>query len=358
MRNGEAFGRLSVPRPDGGLGLGTRSFLPLAIIVILTAAAINAGLAQNPPPSGVLISLTSDRSELTVGDPVTLTIGVLHTENQAVVLPRIGPEWGPFEVQSQTAAQTISNGDGTRTTFQELQVTLFAPGEFETPNVPITVRNPDGSMEEVFSNYVRLTVTPVLAGPDEQLKDIRSPAHLSMPFWEQPAVLISAALAGLALLAVVSYVLYRRSRHPEALPELAPDPRTPWEVAAQELDRIAELDLPGRGNLKGHYTLVSGVLRVYVGATNLGDGVLVNASDMSTEEIVAAIWQSPLDHRNARLVVELLREADLVKFANQAPSVSRAHEAVAQVRDVLEATRPARAETARAGRPAGWRTTT
>ena len=340
MRNGEALGRLSFAQRERAMGLGTRSLIQLAIAVILFVAAIDTALAQNPPPSGVLISFTSDRSELTVGDPVTLTLGVLHAEDQAVVLPKVGPEWGPFEVRSQTATQTISNGDGTKTTFQQLQVTLFATGEFETPDAPITIRHPDGSVEEVFPTPVRLTVDSVLTGADEELKDIRPPADLYTPFWEQPAVLILGALAVLAAVAVSGYLIYHRSRRSQAAPEPVSDTRAPWEVAAEELDRIVRLDLPGRGDLKEHYTLVAGLLRAYLGTTFLRDESSMDATEMSTQEINAGIWHTSLDHGNARLVIELLQEADLVKFANYVPSASRAHEAVGQVRNILVATQP------------------
>ena len=182
---------------------GASQFEPpslLAIVAVLSVAAIGTALAQNPAPSGILTSLTSDRPELTVGAPVTLTLGVMHAHDQAVVLPGIGPEWGPFEVLSHTTAQTISNGDGTKTTFRQFRVTLFATGEFETPDLPIAIRRPDGIVEEVFPTPLRLTVKSVLTGPDEQLKDIRSPADLSTPFWERPAIIAMGALAALVAL--------------------------------------------------------------------------------------------------------------------------------------------------------------
>ena len=109
----------------------------------------DTALAQNPPPAGILISFTSDRSELTVGDPVTLTLGVMHSEDQAVVLPGIGPEWGPFEVWSQTAAQTISNGDGTKTTFQQLQVTLLRRANSRHP----MRRSPSATLTAAWRKY-------------------------------------------------------------------------------------------------------------------------------------------------------------------------------------------------------------
>ena len=60
---------------------------------------------------------------------------------------------------------------------------------------------------------------------------------------------------------------------------------------------------------------------------------------MSTEEITARIGQSALDHGITGLVIELLQEADLVKFANYEPTVAGANEAVVRVRSIIEATR-------------------
>ena len=81
-------------------------------------------------------------------------------------------------------------------------------------------------------------------------------------------------------------------------------------------------------------------MRTYLQATYLRDTDRMHATDMSTEEIRAAIGQSSLDNRNARLVDELLVEADLVKFANFAPPVSQAYEAVGRVRNFVAATKP------------------
>lgn len=191
---------------------------------------------------------------------------------------------------------------------------------------------------------MQLTVNSVLSSPNDALKDLRPPADLATPLWEQPIVVVLIVIVALGLLGIAAFVLHRRSRRVGEPPVATPDLRTPREVAAEELDRIASLDLPGRGDLKEHYTLVAAVLRRYLGATYLQDTGGLNADDMSTEEIAAAIWQSALDLNNARLVIELLREAELVKFANHEPDPARANEATVQVRNIVEATRPPAAQ--------------
>ena len=159
-------------------GLGLRAWVLWTAAALMTALAPGAAAAQEGPNSGVRISFTADRAALTVGDIVNLTLEVTHPADHVVVVPRLGPEWGPLEVISQTPAQTESNLYGTETTRQVIEVTLFAPGTFETPTLSMSVRGPEGRVERVFTSPVQLTVSSVLSGADEELKDIRPPADL------------------------------------------------------------------------------------------------------------------------------------------------------------------------------------
>ena len=333
-------------RAGSGVSRGRAlAFLLFALAFSTTGVAVDAAMAQSGPPSGVRISLTGDRSELTVGDVATLSIVVSHPADLAVTIPRLEPEWGPFEVREQTAVQTISADDNMQTIAKQFRVALFAPGDFETPSLPISVRSPDGSVSQVYPSPLRLTVKSVLSSSDDQLKDILPPADLSTPLWRQPAALAVVALAVLALLGVSAYYFYRRSYPRNALPDVVVDTRSPWEIAVQELDVISRLDLPGSGDSMGHYTRVAEVLRTYLSATCLRNSDRVKAVDMSTEEIGTAIRQSSLDHGNASVALELLQEADLVKFANYAPAASRAYEAAGQVQNLVDETRHSFGET-------------
>ena len=325
------------------VGAGTlkfRHWIPWATALVLTVGVPGTAFAQEAPTSGVRTSFTADRAELTVGDIVTLTLEVTHSAEQVVVLPRLGAKWGSFEVRSQTPARTVSNGDGTETTRQHLRVTIFAPGTFETPDLPVSVRSPDGAVEQASPPPVRLTVKSVLSGSDEQLRDIRPPSDLSIPLWKQPFARAMAALATLAALGLVGYILHRRSPRRAPLPVPVADTRTPWEVAVQELDRIERLDLPGDGNFVEHYGLASRVTRTYIYAMYLADVSRQDATDMTTDELGVAISRSSLDRKNARLAVGLLLKADLVRFSNYTPSVSEAYEDLVQARDIVDGTRP------------------
>ena len=320
-----------------GTGSWGRSYLLVA--VALSVIAVAAAPAQTGLPPGVRVSLVADPTELTVGDLATISLIVSHPEDFTVVIPRLQRDWGSFEVRAQTSVQTVSLRDGIRTVAKQFRVRLFAPGTFETPDISVSVRGPDGTVVQVSPSPAQLIVNSVLASPDEELKDLRPPADLSTPFWERTVVLVLIVVAVLTIAAGTAFHLYRRSRRADRPVAAMPDLRTPWEIAIQELDRIARLDLPASGEVKEHYTLVSATLRTYLGASYRRDAGGRNVEEMSTEEIAASIGQSALDDANARLVVELLQEADLVKFANYEPTVAGAYEAVVRVRSIIEATR-------------------
>lgn len=318
----------------------SRVWLVLLLVAALSVAAVDSVRAQDAPPLGIRVSFVADRSELTVGDVVTLSLVIAHPADLVVVVPRLEREWGPFEVRDQTSVQTISVDGGIRTIAKQFRVTLFEPGDFETPVLPITVRGPDGSVQQIEPAPVQLAVNSVLSGSGDELKDLRPQADFTTAFWDRPIVLIIGALIILVILGATGYFLYRRSGRTETSAAIEVDTRSPSEVAIQELDRIARLDLPANGDLKEHYTLVSGALRTCLGSAFLRGEDQANVADMSTEEIGTAVRQSSLDSGNAREIIELLQEADLVKFANYVPPASRAYQAAGQARALVEAMPP------------------
>ena len=319
---------------------GLRAWLSLTLAAVLAAGALGIAHAQDAGLSDIRVTLVADRSELTVGDPIALTLEVTHPHDHVVVMPRLAPEWGVFEVRRQTSASIAENGDGTRTTGQQLELTLFAPGEFETPDLPLSIRLPDGSVERLFPTPVRLTVVSVLSGDDETLRDIRAPADFSTPLWELLyfRVLLANVVAAV-ILATLGLTFYRRARRSHDTPVPSVQYRAPREVAFEELDRIESLNLLRDGRLKDHYALVSRALRVYIQSEHLGDMSTVDAVDMTTDEIGAALGSSTLSYENTVEVVDLLTEADMVKFANEVPSASQALEAVARARRFVEDTK-------------------
>ena len=81
--------------------------IALALLIVAVPAQAEEGLPA---------TLASDREQLTVGDPVELTLEVNHPAGYQVIIPQLEGTWGDLEVRSQsperarTAARLIAPG--------------------------------------------------------------------------------------------------------------------------------------------------------------------------------------------------------------------------------------------------------
>ena len=301
-------------------------FGSLMVAVMLAMIAFPVKAAE-----GIEVTLTASQSELTVGDPVELTLKVDHPAGYQVIIPKLEGSWGPFEVQDQSQATTVSNDDGTETTVQTITVTLFDLGAFETPALPLTISDSMGNVLEETTPRVSLTVVPTLAEDDTTLKDIRPQVGMKLPSvlpWVMGGVLLAAALAG------GGWWLYRRWRGDSLFGPVI-DNRPPYQVAFDELDRIDGLKLPEKGRFKEHYTLVTDCLRVYIETQ-----FHVHAFDRTTTELQRSLGQSTMVLDHVRGLIDLFQESDLVKFAKLTPDLESARQLIDQARTLVDLTRP------------------
>jgi len=300
---------------------------PLMMALVLAVMALPAWAVE-----GIQVTLTASQSELTVGDPVQLTLEVNHPAGYQVIVPQLEGNWGPFEVQGQSPTTTVANDDGTETTYQTITVTLFDLGTFETPGLPLTISDGTGAIVEEMTPPVTLSVIPTLAEDDSILKDIRPQKGMKVPSalpWLMGGLLVAVVLAG------GGWLLYRRWRDGSFFTPVI-DNRPPYQVAFDELDRIHALRLPEKGRFKEHCTLVTDCLRTYIEKQ-----FHVHAFDRTTTELQASLRGSTMATDHVRPFIDLFMESDLVKFAKLTPEVESAYQLTDQARTLVDLTRPA-----------------
>lgn len=298
--------------------------LAALLLLILTVSTGQAWAAE-----GIEVRLTPERKELTVGDPMQLTLEVSHPAGSQVIIPQLGETWGNFEVRGQSPASTVANNDGTLTTRQTVDVTLFDLGEFETPPWSLTIRDGVGQISEEAIPTVTLMVVPTLDPEDNELRDIKPQAGLAVPApwpWIAGRLLLAAALA------VAGWWAYRRWR---GQPFLAPavDTRSPRQVACDELARIEGLGLLERSLFKEYYTLVTDCLRTYL-EQQFGLPVF----ERTTSELRILFRGSELAPEHSRRFLDLFAESDLVKFAKFRPGLETARALLGEARDLVAVT--------------------
>jgi len=304
-----------------------RKLLLIPLILIFTLIAAGSAAAQEDVSVDASIAVVP--GEFTVGDPISLELVVNHPADSHVILPDMETEWGSFIVQSQSAPNSITNANGSKTTTQTMDVRLFAPGEFLTPAVPITVATSDGQLVDVIVDPIPVSITSILVEGDEALRDIKPQAEL--PYLTILPWAITAVV--LALVAIVVIWLVRRRRTAAAAPWI--DPRLPHEVALERLDRIENLGLPNEGRYKEHYTMLSDCVRIYVERA-----FHIPVMERTTSEIQKDIKRTTITSAISRQFLSLLDESDLVKFSEFTPDVISARQALQLGRLIVVETTP------------------
>jgi hypothetical protein len=299
------------------------AFFAIALLILLAGRTWADGEVQG--------SLIPDRAELTVGDPVRLTLEVSHPAGFQIIIPKLEQAWGDLEVRGQSQATTEANADGTETTRQIIEVTLFSPGEFETPELSLTISNGSGQVSETTVPAISLNVVPTLAEDDNELRDIKPQAALQIPAvwpWFVGGLLLAVTTA------IIGWWAYRRWR---GEPFLAPfvDNRPPWQVALDELVRIGRLGLVEERRFKEYYTLVTDSLRTY-----LENQFELRVFDRTTSQLKPGLRQSDLAPEYTRRFLDLFTWSDMVKFAKFTPDPAMAHQVLAEAQALVEQTRP------------------
>jgi hypothetical protein len=286
------------------------------------------------------VVLREEAKPFTVGDRITLRLEVKHPAGTKVELPQLEEEWGNFEVIEQTTPETTRSSDGTAITGKNIVISLFEPGQYETPRLLVTHQKEDGSVEELAAPIIPLEIQSVLVEGDTELRDLKPQAILPVPpLW--PWLLAAFMALSLVLGAVVGtgLWLYHRRRKREMLLDLPPgpviDPRPPEVIAYAELDRIAALDLPAQNQIKEHYSLVTDCLRHYIEGR-----YQIPALEQTTSELKTSFSIALIASEIVRKFLNIFQEGDLVKFARYRPQPQDAYSLLDRARNLIRTTTP------------------
>lgn len=295
----------------------------LILIPVLAALAVFAGAVSAQTSASADLHLISDAEVLTVGDPLTFELSVAHPHGTQAVFPQLEAIWGDFELIGQSAPQSAEN-NAAITTVQQIEATTFAPGEFVPPPVVVAIYDSTGNVTNVSAEAAPVTITSVLIEGDAELRDIKPQATLPLvPLW-------AWAIGGIVLVGLAAIWLFRRLRQGRTVAQLPP-----YEEALATLDAIAAQDLPGKAAYKAYYTGVTDTVRRYV-ERRYGLPML----ERTTDEIRHTLIDSEIQTTQQLALINMLTDADLVKFAKVTPDNASARQLMTDARLFVEATRP------------------
>jgi hypothetical protein len=254
------------------------------------------------------------------------------------IVPEAGGDvtWGPLRPRL-TKRRPSPNPPFSDTLEIEATVQVFRLGATTLPGLAFQ-NQADGGREVQRLPQVRLDVVSVLTAADSNadLRPVRGP--IGAPWWER--VPWAWVLGGLAVLALIisGVVARRRRRTPPAVTAPALDPA---REALARLEALRRKRLPERGAFADHAFELTSIVRRFLEATaqtpRPGD---------TTTELLRRLEAATLPPEDLRLLVELLRAWDRVKFARVPSSVAEAQRAESAVESMLRRRVPAPSERA------------
>ena len=188
-------------------------------------------------------------------------------------------------------------------------------GPWKTGELSLSYIDKEGKNQVLTTDPVSLTVTSNLGDrPAEvELKPIQGIIP-TRPLWLKYLPWAAGLLGILLIMSVLLWWNKRgRGEKPPVIPQIPPHIRAKKEIEELDAQRFFE-----KGHAKRFYFRFSEILRRYLGSLRGFPAV-----ELTTEEIARCI-----DREQDRGLLALLRQADLVKFADRVPAPARKEEEV------------------------------
>ncbi len=269
-----------------------------------------------------------------MGDLITLTLSLSSEPQIAVRLPEAGSriaglrivddgEEGPKMVDNRTVQKKWYK-------FQPDSV-----GSYIIPALSVTYTDARGAQQELKSAQLFIEVKSVLkdknAGATGEIRDIKPLQEIP---WSPGQPLIYGALMVLLLFAGGVFLFYFLGKKKNQLPA----PPDPAHIRAfEELEQLSREQLLERGIVREYYFRLSEIFRRYIERR-----FHIPAVERTTEEIMPDILN--LQECGSALKAEMreiLRYADLVKFARFCPDRNTSDNDYRKVVRVIEETKEA-----------------
>ncbi len=296
--------------------LKTAVFSVYLAVISLVVALVPGAEVRAAEPAGTL-SAAFDKKSAPVGDVATLTL--------SYQLPEGGKPADPPAVGGLEHLTILGRDVGPgRIAFRVLADQLET---LKTGAITLAWQDKAAKPQKLYANSVSLQVVSVLGEkpaeaqlrPPQDIVPVRPPWLRYLP-WGLGVLGLLLAAAGLY------WWLKRRKRHLEIAARKEP----PHLWATREIERLEAQKVFEKGKVKEYYFRLSEVLRRYLEAIRG-----FPAAESTVEEISRYVHEE----KDRQLLV-LLRQADLVKFADDTPTAARKDDEVRAALAYIRATAP------------------
>lgn len=282
-----------------------------------------------------------------IGMPAEMQIVVKTSPGNQIEFPLFETQLTQDIEVLDPASIDTSASEGMEVFTRKVQITGWDSGMFMIPPLTFIQTSIDGKKDSLFSRPAFLEVTTVALDSSDEYRDIKSPEEVPYIFAEfKELVFLGLGIA--VLLGVLFFFLIRWLNRKKQEPD--PKPKQPiipaHVIALKELEQLRSEGLWQKGNYKGYHSRLTEIVRGYIERR-----MQINALEMTTAEVIASMRRAGLDRKAPVDELEqILRLADLVKFAKEKPLADENERAFALALQFVEETKPTRsAETKEEG---------
>ncbi|MCM2271391.1 MAG: BatD family protein [candidate division Zixibacteria bacterium] len=288
-------------------------------IILLGLLLAGTAFAKSEPDTvsslpGIKITTSVDKAEVYIGDLITYEVAIIHDSTITLVPPPLGANLGAFDVKDYDPDKEAKLDGGRIQSTTTFVLSTFTTGDYVIPPVPIVFQMPDKSAKVMLAEAVPIKVRSLLenAGDSADIRPAKDPYEFKRNY-------IPYLIAGgVLLLLLAGSLIWLRLRKKAAFEEQM-DRRPPWEIAYEKLALLQTSPLLIDGRYKEFYIELTEIVRGFLGRV-----YRVNVLDMTTEEFLSQYREMTLPDGLFTQTSELLKHADLVKFAKYVPERERA----------------------------------
>lgn len=258
------------------------------------------------------VDVRLDTTVIRIGEQVLLHMEVAHAAGTSVQWPTIADTLNTHvEVLQDSGVDTTDSTHDLIRQVRTLRLTSFDSGYWAVPPFRFVVN--DRPME---SKPLLLEVRTVPVDPSTPLHDIKDIHVLpfSLSYWIRSHLVWIAGGLALVALAIGVFLFLKKKRPTAARTTTTPEiPLTERILTA--LHRLDKERVWQQGDHKGFHSRLTDLLRAY-----LEERYNVPALESTTDELLKELRVSPLNTDQRGQLENMLRLADMVKFAKALPS--------------------------------------
>ncbi|MDH3629114.1 MAG: BatD family protein [Acidobacteriota bacterium] len=300
-------------------------------VVVLTATSLVGA------ETGVSIAVEPE--SIAVGDPLSVTVTITLPSGTTFDPPPSSNALGPFEVVESSWTPSSATAEDQVVWVWNATIRVFRTGEHVIPELTFSYGDGGEGFLQVAETLVQ--VTSVVDGEEwdtgePEKADLKAPASISPDY---TALWIAGGILFLLLLvALVIWYVQRRYGQKLVAVEMPTDPfqrMAPHEWVYQELQRLLDQRLPENGRIDLFYAELSRIVKWYVSGR-----YRVDLMERTTAEVRPGLADVGAPDAAVSDLVEILQEADRVKFARSRPDSDACKQSIEAVYRLVDQTRP------------------